>query len=1158
MMKYFYSISLALVVLLSGCSVKRNHFFSRQYHQFTTRYNVYFNGKHALRAGEKKMEDKHKEDYTGLLPVFFSADKATRALSAADMEYAAAKAVKAIEKHSITAKPRRRKNKDSKRYQTFRKKKEFNNQLDKCYLLLGKAYFYRGKYAQASHTFRFIQRQYAGDEKMMAETTLWMFRTLTEERRYEEAGRWMKSLEGMKLHRKLGEMAAAARMDYYLRQEMYAEAVVEGEKLINVTHSLKRKPRYYFILAQICQTIDRENEALAAFKKSVRFNFDYEMTFQARINTALALRQGDGETERKLYKMLRDSRNEEFRDRIYYALGVLEEKKGDEVKAVEMFWKSVRASVNNEKQEGMAFLKLGDYYFKERDYINACHCYDSCLYAMKAEDKEYVRLQARLADLTALTACLKTIQLQDSLLWLAGLPEAERKRLADEKKQEARQREKEGVAGVQTNPGTGSVVGRRTISSLNQQGGNWYFYNPVTRAAGKNEFNRKWGRRKLEDHWRRHNKSMVELADSQQLLARAENADPATNDGKRKSDLNDLPLTEEKRRQCEQKIEEALYEAGELYWYKLEDPEKACECFEAYIRRFKAAKRLPMVYYMASKTAAAAGDAGKAGEFKRVLKERFPDSDFAKGIDDAAYFKQLEKVREKVEELYGQAFDLYRKVYYREAEEVCDRILAEFPENQVKANVLFLKAMCVLNTRETGEGRKALEEVLENSPSEAVEAEAKNILRLIAAGEKPKVYSAGDMSEARQLKRERNWNFSQEVTGENGIEYRTTYQEAPDLEQRVVFLLPETMTAAEKKRFCSRLNFINEDEATEGKRYRLSEQAVVSGREAVWVEKFGHSGEALEYLKRISADLYLLKMIGNREYRMFAIDSANLALLDRLKDVEQYVDFFAEHYFDDRGEGEIVAGKGGTAAHLFSEGEKQMHHFVLAVPLRDVNARRIAESLRPVSPGLSVAKENYDAYTALIMVKNVGDKAQALAYLKEILKNKEVFDRLAGVDYDAFVIHDSNLKVLRDNDCLKEYMRFFNDRYLREAGAVGVVSGDYVYNNSVAHRFVLILPEGETGAKLKPVFEEFNFAGLAFGEEQYGESRAVVISGFSTKEEAIRYFNRVSGNRKWLKALRNMDYTHFVISEANWRTLSEKRNLADYLEFFKKYYMNSK
>lgn len=44
-----------MMVVLCGCSVKRNNFFSRNYHQLTTRYNVYFNGDQALKSGIKHM-----------------------------------------------------------------------------------------------------------------------------------------------------------------------------------------------------------------------------------------------------------------------------------------------------------------------------------------------------------------------------------------------------------------------------------------------------------------------------------------------------------------------------------------------------------------------------------------------------------------------------------------------------------------------------------------------------------------------------------------------------------------------------------------------------------------------------------------------------------------------------------------------------------------------------------------------------------------------------------------------------------------------------------------------------------------------------------------------------------------------------------------------
>ena len=41
----------------------------------------------------------------------------------------------------------------------------------------------------------------------------------------------------------------------------------------------------------------------------------------------------------------------------------------------------------------------------------------------------------------------------------------------------------------------------------------WYFYNQSARTAGRTEFQRRWGSRKLEDNWRRRNKSSFNTAD---------------------------------------------------------------------------------------------------------------------------------------------------------------------------------------------------------------------------------------------------------------------------------------------------------------------------------------------------------------------------------------------------------------------------------------------------------------------------------------------------------------------------------------------------------------------------------------------------------------------------------------------------------------------
>ena len=820
------------MVVLCGCSVKRNNFFSRNYHQLTTRYNVYFNGDQALKSGIKHMENRHKEDYTHLLPVFVSNDEQTRSICSSDMDYVIEKAAKAIDKHSITAKPRRRKNKDSKNYQTFRKKKEFNNQLDKCYLLLGKAYFYKKKYTMANNTFRFIQRQYAEDEALMTEVSIWLFRSLTEMGRYEEAARIMDRLDGSTLKRKQREMVAAARTDFYVRQGMYEQAIPEAERLVRTCKSIKRKPRYNFLLSQLYVKENQDGAAKLALKKATRFNFNYEMVFNARIGMALAYQEGDAAVEKKLKKMLRDSRNEEFQDRIYYALANIENKRGNEEGAAGLYWKSVHASVDNDNQQALSFVKLGDYYFKNKAYVQAQSCYDSCLLVMDSRYEDYEKLKSLLTDLTELVTNLRIIQTQDSLQRIAVLPEEERNRLIDDKitaikEQENTRKEQERREQAERNfYRRNDMLSRGDAFSQGNSGGDWYFYNPVTIALGKNDFKRKWGRRKLEDNWRRRNKASIGLADETgEELAEMTGGEREVKDVKsREYYLQDLPLTPEMLQASEKQIEEAYYKAGEIYLYRLNDPEKALECFDAYIQRFKNTANLPMVYYLASTTALKAGKAAEAERYKTELTALFPESDFARGLQDPNYFRQVEDVLKVVEKKYQEAYRYYQKVYYHEAAQICDRILKAYPDNKLKANVLFLKAMCVVNTGSPQEAKNALEEVIAARPGKEILQVTSDILASLAVGEKPVRYSEAEMAQVRSLQANRNWQFDEEVLAGRSRKEETTYKIEKEKEQWVVLFLPQEFTTVQETRFKARLKFIHAAEMAEGKSYEMKKE----------------------------------------------------------------------------------------------------------------------------------------------------------------------------------------------------------------------------------------------------------------------------------------------------------------------------------------------
>ncbi|MDE5612849.1 MAG: hypothetical protein K2I90_12645, partial [Odoribacter sp.] len=178
-------------------------------------------------------------------------------------------------------------------------------------------------------------------------------------------------------------------------------------------------------------------------------------------------------------------------------------------------------------------------------------------------------------------------------------------------------------------------------------------------------------------------------------------------------------------------------------------------------------------------------------------------------------------------------------------------------------------------------------------------------------------------------------------------------------------------------------------------------------------------------------------------------------------------------------------------------------------------------------------------------------------YMNTVLKDREVSELLSAKKYEIFVITDQNLKALQENEYLDKYVKYFGDNYLKEAGFVGVKDGEYVYNKNIVHQFVLIYPNTVDPFRLKSVFEELNFSGLSLKNQKFDEENDyMIVNGLENQEEAVRYFKKVLNNRKLLRLLQGANYTTFVITEANLETLIEKKTLKNYLDFFRKYYLN--
>ena len=129
------------------------------------------------------------------------------------------------------------------------------------------------------------------------------------------------------------------------------------------------------------------------------------MSFYSRINKARSYNSESGNSiaiRALLASMLKDPKNFDLIDQIYYVLGEIEEKEEKEDLAIEQYNKSLRASTTNQAQKGLSYLAIAEIYFDDKSYRLAASYYDSCIATLPKDYPDYKKvenIQASLAEL---------------------------------------------------------------------------------------------------------------------------------------------------------------------------------------------------------------------------------------------------------------------------------------------------------------------------------------------------------------------------------------------------------------------------------------------------------------------------------------------------------------------------------------------------------------------------------------------------------------------------------------------------------------------------------------------------------------------------------------------------------------------------------------
>lgn len=776
----FVLVFLLLTGMLVSCAVHHNTPATRFYHSMTAHYNTMYNGGVAFDEGVDAQDRGHVDNYTELLPMFVSANKKTAAMGKGNFETAIEKSQKAIKRHSIKRKPKKPSGRMSPKQQEYFKRHEFNPYLKHSWMMFADAQFRQGDFIEAAASYNYILRLYATqpDVASVARAKLarcyvlldWPYDAediLTKMRRDSITRQGKRELE-------------ATKAAYYIATEQYELAIPSLLTTVKKTKKKLQRARLYYLLGQLNQLTGDNKQAYKVLKKCIRLNPPYELAFNARILQTEVMGEGKGHSMiRKLNRMTKNPNNANYLDRIYYAIGNIYLADQDTMRCIYAWEKGIEESTQNGFAKAVVLQHLGELYWNRENYIDATKCYNQLASLMDKENDDYEETQRRSKVLTEIEPHLSAVKLQDSLQALAKLPEAEYLAAIDRvikelKKKEKEQAKKEAAnasstqGGQQTNANNNNAQAaqrnQRAGANRGQQTALFYFYNPQTVMQGKQEFQRKWGKRKNEDNWRYNS---IPPSTQQNNGAEAEGADIAAQDSltniapmgegegeiaalseeeqrlkdslendphQREYYLKQIPFTEEQVEASNLLIRDGLYNGGVIEMEKIENFTLARKTLTRLYTQFPDFDKMDDVYYHLFLLAMRRDDTEEMERLLQLLQENYPDSKLTQTISNPRFIELAIYGKHLEDSLYAATYEAYKQNEYNIVEDNFQESTTDYPEGAHRAKFLFVHAMTQLYTGQRDSFLSEMKQVAEKYSKDEIAEMAQAIVKGIQEG----------------------------------------------------------------------------------------------------------------------------------------------------------------------------------------------------------------------------------------------------------------------------------------------------------------------------------------------------------------------------------------------------------------------------------------
>ena len=714
------TIFLMAVLFMAACSRKKNTFLSRTKHSVTSEFNILYNGNIAFETGKEQLAATYKDNFWETLPVERIELEESNVLPGESKDEnfnrAEEKAAKAVQKHSI-----------------YLEGKEYNPQIDEAYILLGKARYFDGRFVQALDAFNFILKTHPTSNNIN-QAKVWRAKTQIRLNNEEIAiENLLKMNKNKEISKKDLADASAILAQALINLDSIEAAMPYIKYASENIKDFELKGRYTYITGQLYDQLEKIDSANLEFDKVIALNRKSPRVYMINAYIEKA-RNFDFTKEDRvaflelLYDLEEDRENRPFLDKIYNQIGEYYRKNDSIDLAVEFYNKSIQSYKNDRVMQSVNYQTLAEIYFDDRYYKFAGAYYDSTLTNLDEGTRQWRRIKKKRENLDDVIKYEDIAFENDSVLQLVNMTEAQQLSYFSIYTTQLKQMAVEdSLARIENEENiSNNEFFNSNEENFNEKKGpnagvsSFYFYNSTTVAFGKQEFNKRWGNRRLEDNWRLSDK-ISKLENIEEEVA----APIAENDlYKPETYIALIPKDEKVIDSIKGDRDFAYYQLGLIYKEKFKEYDLASERLEALLS-FNPEQRLVLpTLYNLHKINEVIGNETLAAQYKNEIITRYPDSRYAEILLNPNAILATDE--SSPEYKYGELYKDFEVSKYQKVIETSEIYIAIYFGNTIIPKFELLKANAIgrqqgyefyktalnfvsLNYPNSEEGKEALE-----------------------------------------------------------------------------------------------------------------------------------------------------------------------------------------------------------------------------------------------------------------------------------------------------------------------------------------------------------------------------------------------------------------------------------------------------------------